>query len=79
MTEILGLPIKYSNPEPKNFVNKMVKEYGFPEEYAKVMKMIYFIVRKGLANKIFPDAEEILGRKPRLIDEYIKDYSSKWH
>ncbi len=78
MTEILGLPIKYSNPQPKDFVKKMVKEYGFPEDYAKVMKMIYFIVRKGLANKVFPDAENILGRKPRAIDEYIKDYSSKW-
>ena len=79
MTEILGLPIKYSNPEPKDFIKKMVKEYGFPEDYAKVMKMIYFIVRKGLANKVFPDLENILGRRPRKIDEYIKDYSSVWH
>lgn len=78
MTEILGLPIKYTNPEPKDFVNKMFKDYGFSEDYAKVMKMIYWVVRTGKADKIFPDVEEILGRKPRLIDEYIKDYSSTW-
>ncbi len=78
MTEILGLPIKYSDPEPKDFVNKMVNEYGFPKDYASVMKMIYWVVRSGRAAKIFPDLEEILGRRPRLITEYIKDYQSSW-
>jgi uncharacterized protein YbjT (DUF2867 family) len=78
MTEILGLPIKYSNPDPKDFVTKMVNEYGFPKDYANVMKMIYWVVRSGRAAKIFPDIEEILGRKPRLITEYIKDYSGSW-
>jgi len=78
MTEILGLPIKYSNPEPKDFVKKMIKDYGFPKDYVTVMKMIYWVVRSGRAATIYPDLEQILGRKPRSIDTYIKDYQAKW-
>ncbi|MBN2154616.1 MAG: NmrA family NAD(P)-binding protein [Candidatus Lokiarchaeota archaeon] len=78
MTEILGLPIKYSNPDPKDFVEKMTNEYGFPKDYVQVMKMICWVVRSGKAGKIYPDLEKILGRKPRLMDDYIKDYQNSW-
>ncbi len=77
MTKELGEKITYSNPKSKVFVNKMLT-YGFPKDFVKVMKMIYFIVRLGKADQIYPDIEEILGKKPITMRQFIKDYTDNW-
>ncbi|MFX1269868.1 MAG: NmrA family NAD(P)-binding protein [Promethearchaeota archaeon] len=77
MTKQLGEKITYSNPKSKAFVNKMLT-YGFPKDFVKVMKMIYFIVRLGKADQLYPDVEEILGREPINMKQFIKDHADKW-
>ncbi len=77
MTKELGKKITYSNPKSKVFVNKMLT-YGFPKDFVKVMKMIYFIVRLGKADQIYPDVEEILGKKPITMRQFIKDHTDRW-
>jgi uncharacterized protein YbjT (DUF2867 family) len=77
MTKILGKKIIYSSPKSKVFKKKMLS-YGFPKDFVKVMKMIYFIVRRGKADQIYPDLENLLGRKPITINQFIKDYADAW-
>jgi len=77
MTKELGKKITYSNPKSKVFVSKMLT-YGFPKDFVKVMKMIYFIVRLGKADQLYPDVEEILGKKPITMKQFIKDHTDKW-
>lgn len=77
MTEVLGKPITYSNPKPKEFT-KIMLSYGFPKDAVKVMKMIYFIVRLGKAKDLYDTTEEILGRKPISMEQYIRDYAESW-
>jgi len=77
MTNTLGREIIYSNPKAKVFMKKMIS-YGFPKDFVKVMKWIYFIVRIGKADMIYPDTEEILGRKPIKMTQFIKDYADCW-
>jgi hypothetical protein len=55
-----------------------MKEYGFPKDFIKVMKMIYFIVRLGKADLVCPDTEVILGRTPIKMEQYVRDYASSW-
>ena len=77
MTKVLGTEIIYSNPKAKIFVSKML-EYGFPKDFVKVMKMIYFIVKIGKAADLYEDTERILGRKPITIEQFIKDNADCW-
>ncbi len=77
MTKILGKNITYSNPKSKIFIKKMIS-YGFPKDFVKVMKWIYFIVRIGKADMLYPDTEKILGRKPIKMKAFIKDYADCW-
>ena len=77
MTRELGKTITYSNPKPKIFQNKMLT-YGFSKEFVKVMKMIYFIVRLGRADELYDDTEQILGRNPIKMAQFIRDYSDSW-
>ncbi len=77
MTDVLRKKITYSSPKSKYFALKM-NEYGFPKDFIKVMKMIYFIVRLGKADIIYPDTEEILGRPPISMKQFIQDYTSYW-
>lgn len=77
MTKVLGEEIKYSNPKSKIFA-KVMTSYGFPKDIIKVMKMIYLIVKLGKAGDLYNDTEEILGREPIKMKQYIQDYASCW-
>ena len=77
MTKVLGEEIKYSNPKGKLFI-KVMASYGFPKDMIKVMKMIYLIVKLGKAGDLYDDTEEILGREPITMEQYVQDYAACW-
>jgi uncharacterized protein YbjT (DUF2867 family) len=77
MTQVLGRPITYSNPSPKQFQTKM-KEYGFQKDFLDVVSVIYFTIKIGLGSNLYPDLERLLGRKPRTLDAYLLEYASNW-
>ena len=77
MSNVLGEEITYSNPKRKVFA-KVMASYGFPEDFIKVMKMIYLIVKLGKAGELYDDLEIVLGRRPIKMEQYVKDYANCW-
>lgn len=77
MTKELGRKIIYSNPSSKVFKEAMVKS-GIKEEFATVMVFLYMSTKMGMAKKVTPELERLLGRKPTTVEQYVKDYIDTW-
>jgi uncharacterized protein YbjT (DUF2867 family) len=73
----LGRRIRYSKPSAHQFHQHM-REQGWKDDFVSVVGMIYFVVRMGWAQGITPDAQLLLGRPPRRLQEYVHDYAACW-
>jgi len=77
MSNIIGREIKYSNPSILKFRREIIKR-GTKKEFANVMTVLYLTTKLGMANHVTDTSEKILGRKPRTIEEFIRDYKEVW-
>jgi len=77
MTRILGRKVTYSNPPLLKFRKDMIAR-GVKKEFATVMMVLYFTTKLGMANHVTDTAEIILNRKPKTIEEFIKDHVEVW-
>jgi len=77
MTRILGRKVTYSNPSLLKFRKDMIAR-GVKKEFATVMMVLYFTTKLGMANHVTDTAEIILNRKPKTIEEFIKDHVEVW-
>ena len=77
MTRVLGRKITYSNPSLFKFRKDMI-ERGIKKDFATVMMVLYLTTKLGMANHVTNTAELILKRKPRTIEDFIKDYIKVW-
>ncbi|WP_410768897.1 SDR family oxidoreductase [Fontibacillus sp. BL9] len=68
-----GEPIRYINPSMSQFRDKMQAK-GIPKVFITVMIGIYFTAKIGLAKKVTPELEQLLGRKPITVKEFAHDY-----
>lgn len=78
MTSHLGRKIIYSNPPLFKFRKDMIAS-GIKKEFATVMMVLYLTTKLGMAKKVVNTAEILLKRKPRTIDDFIKDYLTVWN
>jgi len=77
MTRILGRKITYSNPHLFEFRKEMINR-GIKKGFVTVMMVLYLTTKLGMANHVTNTAEALLKRKPRTIDDFIKDYIEVW-
>ena len=77
MTRILGRKITYSNPTLFKFRSDMINR-GIKKEFATVMTILYLTTKLGMANHVTKTAQQLLKRKPRTIEDFIKDYVKVW-
>ncbi|SEJ24372.1 Uncharacterized conserved protein YbjT, contains NAD(P)-binding and DUF2867 domains [Deinococcus reticulitermitis] len=70
-----GRPIRYTDPSPLAFFRHM-RARGLPTAQVMVMEAIYATARFGLAARVTPDTARLLGRAPRLFDEFSRDSAS---
>ena len=73
MSKVLNRKITYSSPGLLKFRKEMIKR-GVKKEFATVMTILYLTTRLGMANHITDTAQKILGREPRTIDDFVRDY-----
>lgn len=73
LSEELGETIKYVNPSVLQFRDKMLTK-GIQKELVTVMIGIYFTAKIGLAKKITPDLQILLGKRPITFKEFAHDY-----
>lgn len=76
-TEVLGRLVRYRNPSPREFARRLAAE-GVAPDYAKVLRGIYLTARIGLAARVTADAENLLGRPPRSLEEFVRDHAAIW-
>ncbi len=76
-TEQLGRPIRYPNPSVLSFVWRMWRR-GNKLQQVIVMAFLYTITRMGQAKEVSPEAEQLLGRPPHSLAEYVRDYRACW-
>ncbi|MDZ8188688.1 MAG: SDR family oxidoreductase [Nostoc sp. ChiSLP02] len=76
-TEVLGKLIGYTNPSLLKFIWQM-RERGLSLDFILVMAAIYTTARLGLAGSITPDVEQLLGRPPLTMRQYVEDYRKFW-
>jgi len=77
MTRLLGRKIIYSNPHLFKFRKDMINR-GVKKGFATVMMVLYLTTKLGMANHVTNTAEILLKRKPRSIDEFMKDHLEVW-
>ncbi len=77
MTVVLGRTVGYSNPSPLKFFGQM-RQRKQPIAFILVMIALYTTARFGLAGRVTPDTEKLLGRPPIGIRQYIEDYKPAW-
>jgi uncharacterized protein YbjT (DUF2867 family) len=77
LSETLNRKITYKNPSTKEYTAKLKKE-GYPDEYIKVQKMLYFVVRHNFSASTKSDSLEILGRQPTKFKKFAEDYKKVW-
>jgi uncharacterized protein YbjT (DUF2867 family) len=76
-SEILGRPVRYSNPSPLKFIWSKFRQ-KLPLSFIVVMTGIYLTARFGMAATVTPDTERLLGRKPITVRQFIEDYKHYW-
>jgi uncharacterized protein YbjT (DUF2867 family) len=76
-SSVLGRKITYSNPSLLKFRRTMIQR-GVDKEFANVMTGLYVTTKLGLANKVTMELENILERKPRTIEDYVRDNAELW-
>lgn len=77
MSKVLKRNITYSNPGLIKFRKEMIKR-GVRKEFTNVMTVLYLTTKLGMAKQVTDTAEKILKRKPRSIDDFIRDYKDIW-
>lgn len=77
MSEVLGRPIRYSNPHFLRFAWRLWRR-GFPLSYVTVVTAIYLTTRFGLAKTVTPETAVLLDRPPLTMQQFISDYAAVW-
>ena len=77
LTEVLGRPIRYTNPMIPAFVISQLRMNQKPG-MVLVMTMLYTITRFGNAAEVTPDTEQILQRPPITFRQFATDFCHVW-
>lgn len=77
MAEELGRRIVYPAPSALTFARRM-RQRGYERRFVLVMLAIYTTARLGLAATVTPDSARLLGRAPRAMRDFVRDYRECW-
>ncbi len=76
-TTVLDRQIQYTNPSIPIFIWQMVQQ-GFSLQFVLVMVGIYTTARFGLADLVTTHVQQLLGRPPISVQQYVQDYRECW-
>lgn len=76
-TEVLGRKVTYTDPSLPRFVWETVAR-GTKLPYALVMAFLYTQTKRGMADRVTDQVEQLLGRPPTTMRQYIEDYAEVW-
>lgn len=77
-TEVLGRSIRYISPSLPRFVWRMCTRHNHRLMHAVIMALLYTNTRRGMAATVSPDTQELLGRPPRSMHQFVEDHADVW-
>ena len=77
-TQVLGHPVRYSQPSAIQFFWRWWRIRKTPLAFALVMTVLYVTVALGRASKVSSELAELLGRPPLTMQQYVEDYQQVW-
>ncbi len=75
--DALGKPVKYAAVEPEAFRQRLLGA-GLPAVIVDAIAGWFAYCRAGRAERITPDTEKLLGRKPRSVRQFAQDHVGHW-
>jgi deazaflavin-dependent oxidoreductase (nitroreductase family) len=72
-SSVLGRPIEYADPSPVAFARRL-RARGEPLPFVAVTLGVYATARFGFAGRVTDDVERVLGRPPRSLATFVRDY-----
>lgn len=77
LSAALGREIRYADPSVKEYVARL-REQGKAEDFIKVQKMLYFVVRHNFSASTKSDAEMLLCKAPISLKKFAEDSQGAW-
>ena len=77
LSGLLGRTISYRNPSANEYVARL-RSQGAQEDFVKVQKMLYFVVRHNFSASTKSDIAKLLGREPIIFQQFAQDYCISW-
>ena len=77
LTQALGRTITYRKPSPQEYGRHM-RARGIDEQFLQVLQGLYKPIRWRLGGKVTTEFNQLLGRAPIKMRQYIQDYASSW-
>lgn len=78
LSKELDRQITYADPEPKMTEKYWIQVRGLDKAYAKVMTMLYFLTRHGMAEQTNNVFETIMHKKPTSFEEFAHKNRNVW-
>ena len=75
--EEIKTQIDYEDTPPEQLKAGLLQA-GLPEDYADFLLLIFSYLKQGYSAGITNNVKKILGRDPKNIHEYVKDYREAW-
>ncbi|HYP13821.1 MAG TPA: hypothetical protein VEQ63_07845, partial [Bryobacteraceae bacterium] len=72
-----GREIAYVPVDDVSFMNSLV-ETGVSASYAAYITGLFRWTRSGAAARVTTDVQELIGRAPRTLSEYVQDHAGEW-
>jgi uncharacterized protein YbjT (DUF2867 family) len=77
LSKAAGREIRYVPVDDESFVKSLV-DAGVPADLARYLAVLFGFVRQGATAGVSPAVEELTGRPPRTLGQYVKDHASAW-
>ncbi|MCP9270905.1 NAD(P)H-binding protein [Mycolicibacterium arenosum] len=78
LTDALGYPVRYTDPNVVAFARRL-RRRGVGWDTIGFMTAVYTLTRLGGNQQITPDVQNLLGRPPRDLAEFLRDSAWRWH
>jgi uncharacterized protein YbjT (DUF2867 family) len=77
MGDAIGKPVRYVAVEPEKFQQGLLSA-GLPPIIVDAIQGWFGYCRAGKAERVTKDAEQLLGRKPRTLHQFVQDHVGLW-
>ena len=78
LSKELGREILYADPNPSFAKKYLIEIRGLEKEYSTVMGILYMMTRFGSAKEVTSVFEQIMGKKPRTFQQFVKKNLAAW-